>query len=40
MARIVLTDEQWLRMEPHCLSKKGDLGRRGADNRLFLEDVL
>lgn len=27
-------------MEPHCLGKPGDAGRRGADNRLFVETVL
>jgi transposase len=27
-------------MEPHCLGKKGDPGRTGGDNRLFVEAVL
>ncbi len=27
-------------MEPHCLGKRGDPGRSGADNRLFVEAVL
>ena len=27
-------------MEPHCLGKVGDPGRRGANNRLFMEAVL
>jgi len=40
MVRMVLTDEQWLRMEPHCLGKRGDPGRSGIDNRRFMEAVL
>src|ERR687885_2219936 len=40
MERFVLTDAQWARMEPHCLGKKGDPGRTGGDNRLFVEAVL
>jgi len=40
MVRMVLTDEQWTRMEPHCLGKPGDPGRSGMDNRLFMEAVL
>jgi len=40
MVRMVLTDEQWLRMEPHCLGKQGDPGRSGIDNRMFMEAVL
>ena len=27
-------------MAPHCLGKLGDAGRRGADNRVFVEAVL
>lgn len=27
-------------MAPHCLGKPGDVGRSGADNRLFVEAVL
>src|ERR1700687_4145687 len=27
-------------MEPHCLGKKSDPGRSGADNRRFVEAVL
>lgn len=27
-------------MEPLCLGKPGDSGRRGKDNRLFVEAVL
>lgn len=37
--RLVLRDDQWLRMEPHCLGKPTDPGRTG-NNRLFLEAVL
>lgn len=40
MIRTILRDDQWARMEPHCLGKKSDPGRSGADNRLFLEAVL
>lgn len=40
MARFVLTDAQWAKMEPHCLGKPGDPGRSGDDNRRFLEAVL
>ena len=40
MERFVLTDAQWAEMEPHCLGKKGDPGRTGGDNRLFVEAVL
>ncbi|MEZ5896183.1 MAG: IS5 family transposase [Parvularculaceae bacterium] len=40
MVRLVLTDAQWARMEPHCLGKPSDPGRSGKDNRLFLEAVL
>ena len=40
MERFVLTDAQWAEMEPHCLGKKGDPGRTGGGNRLFVEAVL
>jgi len=40
MERFVLTDAQWAKMARHCLGKPGDRGRRGADNRLFVEAVL
>src|ERR1700681_2194796 len=40
MDRFVLTDAQWAKMEPLCLGKTGDPGRRGKDNRLFVEAVL
>ena len=40
MVRTVLTDAQWAKIEPHCLGKRSDPGRSGADNRLFLEAVL
>ena len=40
MIRLVLTDAQWEKMEPHWLGKKTDPGRTGSDNRLFLEAVL
>src|SRR6201992_1047145 len=40
MERYVLTDAQWVKMEPHCLGKKSDPGRSGEDNRRFVEAVL
>ena len=40
MLRLVLTDGQWAKMEPHCLGKASDPGRSGTDNRLFIEAVL
>ena len=40
MERLVLTDAQWAKMEPHCLGKAEDPGRSGRNNRLFLEAVL
>jgi transposase len=40
MDRLVLTDAQWAKMEPLCLGKRGDPGRSGTDNRLFVEAVL
>lgn len=38
--RFVISDEQWVLMEPYCLGKKTDPGRSGNDTRLFLEGVL
>ena len=38
--RLILSDAQWEKMEPHCLGKRSDPGRSGADNRLFVEAVL
>ncbi|MBB2169632.1 IS5 family transposase [Gluconacetobacter aggeris] len=40
MDRLVLTDAQWAKIEPHCLGKLSDPGRSGRDNRLFIEAVL
>ena len=40
MTRVVLTDAQWARIEPHCLGKATDPGRTGGDARLFFEAVL
>ena len=36
--RLVLRDDQGVRMEPHCHGKVGDPGRSGGDNRMFLFD--
>jgi transposase len=40
MPRLLLCDDQWLRIEPMLHGKAGDRGRSGADNRLFVEAVL
>lgn len=40
IVRLVLRDDQWSKMEPHCLGKPSDPGRSGTDNRLFVEAVL
>ena len=40
MIRLMLKDEQWGRIAPLVPGKKGDPGRSGEDNRLFLEGVL
>ena len=40
MSRRTLTDAQWARIEPLVPGKKGDRGRTGSDNRLFLDAVL
>lgn len=40
MDRYILTDAQWSKMEPHCLGKVTYRGRKGKNNRLFLEAIL
>lgn len=35
-----LSDELWLQVKPHLPGSKGNRGRRGNDNRLFLNAVL
>ena len=40
MTRMVLSDAQWVLIEPHCLGKKSDPGRTGGDTRVFMEAVL
>ncbi len=40
MIRKVLSDTQWQRIAPELPGKKGDPGRSGKDNRLFVEAVL
>ena len=37
---MVLRDDQWVRIEKLMQCKAGDRGRRGTDNRLFVEAVL
>ncbi len=40
MIRRELTDAQWARIEKLVPGKKGDKGRHGDDNRLFVDAVL
>jgi transposase len=40
MVRKLLSDSQWKRIEQMLPGKAGDVGRTGADNRLFVEAVL
>lgn len=40
MDRDLLSDAQWERIAPLLPGKKGDPGRSGEDNRLFVEGVL
>ena len=40
MIRRELTDAQWARIEKLVAGKKGDKGRHGDDNRLFVDAVL
>ena len=40
MIRRALTYGQWQRIEPLIPGKKGDKGRHGEDNRLFVDAVL
>ncbi len=40
MSRRTLTDTQWARIEPLVPGKRGDRGRTGTDNRLFVDAIL
>jgi len=40
LIRRELTDRQWQRIEKLVAGKKGDKGRAGEDNRLFVDAVL
>jgi transposase len=40
LIRKVLSESQWKRLAPELPGKKGDPGRSGKDNRLFVEAVL
>ncbi len=40
MSRFELSDEQWERVEVLLPGRPGSSGRRGQDNRLFLDAVL
>jgi len=40
LSRRTLADAQWVRIEPLVPGKKGDRGRTGTDNRLFVDAVL
>ena len=35
-----LSDEKWMRVEPHLPGRKGDQGRSGENNRRFLNAVI
>jgi transposase len=38
--RDALTDEQWSKLEPLLLGRKGQIGRTAKNNSLFIELVL
>ena len=40
MLRMLLRDDQWIRVETLLQGKAGDRGRSGANNRLFIKAVL
>ncbi len=40
MARKILSDSQWKRIEPLLSGKKSDCGVTARDNRLFVEAIL
>lgn len=40
MSRRTLTDAQWARIEEHLPGREGLPGRRGTNNRLFVDAVL
>ena len=40
LSRRTLTDRQWTIIEPLVPGKKGDRGRAGTDNRLFIDAFL
>lgn len=40
MNRLMLSDAQWVKIEPLCTGKVTDAGRSAKDNRLFIEAVL
>ena len=40
MARRILRDDQWSRIESMLPGKEGDRGRTGVNNRLFVDAVL
>ena len=40
MRRYALRNDQWEKIEPLLLGKKGDVGVTAKDNRLFVEAVL
>lgn len=40
MVRKLLSDSQWMRMEPLLPGKKSDCGVTAKDNRIFVEAVL
>nr|WP_255509652.1 transposase [Oceaniovalibus sp. ACAM 378] len=40
LSRRTLTDAQWARIEALLPGKRGDRGRTGIDNRLFVDAIL
>ena len=38
--RFVVTDQVWLRLEPHLPGKSSDAGATAKDNRLFMEAMF
>ena len=40
LTRRILSEAQWVLMQPHCLGQEGQPGQTGGDTRLFLEAVL
>jgi transposase len=35
-----ITDDVWERLKPHLPGSKGNMGRRGRNNRLFMDAIV